>query len=603
MSLSNNFPAVRPTLLLDFASARRLDPRITFTRASPAVYYDGVTKALAEQNLLLQSQTFDLTWGPTGVTVTANTTTAPDGTATADTITETAISSNHLIAQGLAVTSGLSYVFSVFVKKGTGSAARNFVQLALSTTPFGGNSFANFDIVSGTVTLNGGGVTSPTITSVGSGWWRCSIVDSPGSTASASFWVAGIVTGTDGVVPTYLGDVNANMFIWGAQLEQRAAVTAYTATTTSVVSNYIPVLVTAPAGVARFDFNPVTDVSLGLLIEEPRTNLALYSADFSNASWAKVQSSITSNTIVAPDGTVTGDKLIANTVSGQHRLDQTPVSSAGAQTFSVFVKAAEYTFVGLRIGGLGAGFNLTTGVISSTVTSSSASITPVGNNWFRCSITVAAASANDIARINITESGSISASFVGNDFSGIYIWGAQLEAGSSITSYIATVATTQTRNADSAAMLGSNFTSWFNPNEGTIYANIISGIVNGGRVFQAINTASTGNEIRLRAVSAMQLQITVDSVTAPSIFPNGAYTNFAGRFAAVYKTNDFAITVNGNDISGFAVSTTGVLPSNLNALYIGSFTGTATFVNGSIAKIAYYDVRLTNAQIQTLTQP
>ena len=53
MTIQNNFPDIKPALLLDFANTKRLDPRITFTRASPATYYDGKTTAKAEENLFV----------------------------------------------------------------------------------------------------------------------------------------------------------------------------------------------------------------------------------------------------------------------------------------------------------------------------------------------------------------------------------------------------------------------------------------------------------------------------------------------------------------------------------------------------------------------
>ena len=58
MAIQSNFPAIRPSLLLDFANSKRLDPRITFTRASTARYYDGSTVAKAEENLFVRSQEF-----------------------------------------------------------------------------------------------------------------------------------------------------------------------------------------------------------------------------------------------------------------------------------------------------------------------------------------------------------------------------------------------------------------------------------------------------------------------------------------------------------------------------------------------------------------
>ena len=73
---ASSYPTIQPTLNLDFANTKQLDPRITFVRNSTAAYYDGQTSAMAEQNLLLQSNTFsNAAWVATnGRTITNGTT-------------------------------------------------------------------------------------------------------------------------------------------------------------------------------------------------------------------------------------------------------------------------------------------------------------------------------------------------------------------------------------------------------------------------------------------------------------------------------------------------------------------------------------------------
>ena len=84
MTIQQNYPSTKPALLLDFANTKKLDPRITFTRASTATYYDGKTNAKAEENLLVRSQEFDnAIWAKTTTTVTTNSFVAPDTTASA----------------------------------------------------------------------------------------------------------------------------------------------------------------------------------------------------------------------------------------------------------------------------------------------------------------------------------------------------------------------------------------------------------------------------------------------------------------------------------------------------------------------------------------
>jgi len=114
--------SVRPSLLLDFANTKTLDPRITFTRASTGTYYDGKTVAKSEENLMLYSQEFDNAyWSKPSTTVLANNTSAPDGTTTAEllypTTTGTFRGVNRTDASTAAVvTSTNTKVISFFAK-------------------------------------------------------------------------------------------------------------------------------------------------------------------------------------------------------------------------------------------------------------------------------------------------------------------------------------------------------------------------------------------------------------------------------------------------------------------------------------------------------
>jgi hypothetical protein len=261
MSFSVNFPNINPTLMIDCVNRSSLDSRVTFTRGSTATFVNSsgvITTAAAnvprfdhnpstlqplgllieEQrtNLFLQSQDFATSWTPNNTTVSANTVAAPDGTTTADTIVETTATGSHNIYQPVNVTSGSAYAHSVFVKKGNGVSARNFVQLGFQNAQFGSNSYANFDIVNGTVTVTGAGLTSASITSVGNNWWRCSIVDTATSSASTSVIISLITTGTGANQESYTGTTDANIFLWGAQLEAGAFPTSYIPTTTTALT-------------------------------------------------------------------------------------------------------------------------------------------------------------------------------------------------------------------------------------------------------------------------------------------------------------------------------------------------------------------------------
>jgi hypothetical protein len=164
-----------------------------------------------------------------------------------------------------------------------------------------------------------------------------------------------------------------------------------------------------------------------------RRNLLEYTESFDNGVWTLAGTTVTTNAIIAPDGTTTADKVIADTVLRQHRVDQTSTSTAGVQTLSAYVKNAGYGYTWMRIGSVGAVVNIdngVTGFVSSGVTVQSQD---VGNGWRRVAITTSAG-ANEIARINMMPT-SATADYSGDGTSGIYIWGAQLEEGSTATEY------------------------------------------------------------------------------------------------------------------------------------------------------------------------
>lgn len=607
MAIQSNFPNLKPSLMLDFANTKQLDSRITYTRASTASYYDGVTTAMAEQNLLTQSQTFDQSpWSVVNASRTANTTVAPDGTTTGDTLTASAVTGVPYITQSITVSA--PFVYSVYVKAGTHS----FVQLFDN---HGVNAFATFNLSTGTVGNSGNGA-SASIVDAGGGWYRCVMSVPTASLTTTSIFIAPMPAGNSArfASGTYVG--TETLILWGAQLEQRSAVTAYTATTTQAITNYIPKLQTAASGVARFDNNPTTGESLGLLIEESRTNLCLYSSDLSNAAWTKTNATVTSNTIVAPDGTLTGDKLVDDTTFGNHSALQGSITFANATsyTITIYAKAGEIGYIKIgRATGTAlpslptAYFNLITATVlgSPNANWTNYSITDVGNGWRRCSATVlTTGSGTDGIAIFLTDS-SGNTGFTGNNYNGAYIWGAQVELGSFATSYIPTVASQVTRAADAASMTGTNFSSWYNASEGTIYAEATAAPTVATSGFPVVyitdgNTApAPQNTYYLDFQSGNARSLCFYSGSLVANLNLGAVTaGTSYKLAGAFQTNNFAASKSG----GTAVTDSlGNLSNGQNQMVIGRDIYNGPYTNGTIKKIAYYPLRVTNAQLQALT--
>ena len=581
MSIAQNYPAISPSLSLDFAAVQALDPRITYTRASTATYY-GTETAKAEENLLLQSQAMSGSpWAaaPQGVatvpTNTANAGAAPDGTTTASRWVlqlngGTATGDIALVRQTFTPISGAAYTYSVFVKS------------------FDGTSTYDAQIIG----ADGAGL-AIAIT----GAWTRFTVTANGAATAISFGVR--LRG--GQSPT--NSNSADILVWGAQLEQRSAVTAYTPTTTSPITNYIPVLETAASGVARFDHNPTTFESLGLLIEESRANLILQSEDL-DTTWAETRATLSLNSVIAPSGALTADVLIASTDNDTHFTSQTFTGTAAAHTFTVYAKAYGLNHVALRLfnGTAQVGlayYNLSTGA-TGTVTAGTAAITSVGNGYYRCSLTATlAASASCTADIQLANADNTN-SFAGNAFSGVTLWGAQLEAGAFPTSYIPTVASQVTRAADAASMTGTNFSSWYNQAQGTLYAEASVIGATADAVIASANSGTTNNDIRLRVLSSsnsLGFRVFADGVSQAALSTTNAFTvGQEFKSVGVYKVNDFAFSANGLPVT---TDTTGVL-GVVTQFQLGA-VGAVSVLNGHIRKLSYYPLRATNAQLQGLT--
>jgi hypothetical protein len=620
---SNLLGRLSPSLILQFAGAQTMDPRITFTRSTTATYY-GTQTALAEQNLLTQSQVNTPDWGTSNGTISPATQVAPDGTTTAATFTDDTATGAHIGNQVPApvLLAGTDYTMSLYMKAGTS----NFGVLTLTNIGTSQNGItAVIDLSSGTITQLDSGTSATAglffTEGVGSGWYRVVITGSSVAGFNrAEFGIAPAATGnTFSSVQriSYTGTGTASIYVWGAQLEQRSEVTAYTPTTTAPITNYIPVLQTAAINAPRFDYAPTTQTPLGLLVEESRTNLLTYSEQFNNAAWTKTRASITANAVVSPDGTVDADKLVDDTASGSHTVrnaTSVTITSGTTLTASVFAKAAEGAFIIVGIGDGGgvnisrSTFNLSTGAITSSTTAAAnvsapiPSIAPVGNGWYRCSVT-ATVTVAILAQQWIFKGSNATgaANYTGDGVSGIYIWGAQLEAGPFGSSYIPTVASQVTRAADVAVMTGTNFSTWYNATEGTLYteSSCPNGIASNLNRIASLNDGTTSNRIEIDTGSGTN---TVSRITASGVSQGspsaGSYTDFQIRKSALgIQLNNFTLAAN----TATSSDTSALVPV-VNRLMIGqSPAPSSNYLNGHLRKIIYYPRRLSNAELQGIT--
>jgi len=177
-----------------------------------------------------------------------------------------------------------------------------------------------------------------------------------------------------------------------------------------------------------------------------RRNLLARTEQFENAYWSKTNASVVPDSIVAPNGTTTADTLIDNTVSSVHVIYKLLTFVSGT-TYTLSIYAKQQSDRNLRVllpdtafgANSSAVFNVTTGAVISTGVDITTTTEPVGDGWFRFSISkTATISANGDIRFNLLSPPS-TITYVG-DGSGVYIWGAQLEIGSAPTEYQGVIA-------------------------------------------------------------------------------------------------------------------------------------------------------------------
>lgn len=156
-------------------------------------------------------------------TATTNTAVAPDGSTTADTLTEdNSSNTTHYARNSISVTSGTTYTYSVYCKANTRDHVRVLLGDPANAFP-SGDTGINVDLTDGSYT-GGTALDASSVTNVGNGWWRISVTSTAISTTSSGY---AYVFLHDGASANYDGDNASNIFVWGAQLEQGAGPTSY----------------------------------------------------------------------------------------------------------------------------------------------------------------------------------------------------------------------------------------------------------------------------------------------------------------------------------------------------------------------------------------
>ena len=383
----------------------------------------------------------------------------------------------------------------------------------------------------------------------------------------------------------------------------------FTRATTATRTNGALLVESTPLSTPRIDYSTGT---AALLMEPQRTNLQLNSENFSVMGQLSVTTTV--NQIEAPSGLITADLITELATTATHGVFNNAacsVVSGTVYTLSCYFKkgpgatAPDIVQISSPQGfsGFYANFNITTGVVTQSFGVTSTAITSVGNGWWRCSFTATASSTAGfsglaISLTNNNPTSGISPSYLGQTTSNIYVWGAQVEAGSFATSYIPTTSASVTRNADASTTSGMN--TFIGQTEGTIVLDINNINENSDWLtLNPISGSSYTNGIGLGLyATAIRVQIYSSGGNA---FITVSPISGRNKIALAYKSGDIALYINGVQVgTSSATFSFGVLLDGITAASSSWLAGVLS--NLKLYSAALYKTRLTNAELITLTK-
>ena len=410
------------TFSIDNVSVKKVlsgDGDFTFSRGSNlAATRVGPTGLIEKgrENLLLQSNQFDTTWGMSGagaVTLTPGQS-GYDGSSDAWLLEKTAASFAQI---NQSVSYNGVHTLSVYAKEGTsGTMSMRFFSAV--------DGYAYFDLSAGTIIANSTAIINSSIEAVGNGWYRCSATINASSNNIVFIYPEA----------PYSGATAGNIYIQDAQLEIGLAATDYIES--GATTGKAGLLENEP----RFDYSGGATCP-SLLLEPSRTQLVTQSEYFGDSYYLK--SNITFEGFYAsPSGLNDSYKILETATNTEHRINSGyigGINSGDFVTYSVFAKYSGRQWL-LLLNSFGslqlrAYFDIENGNIGTLDSGVTADIKDYGNGWYRCSMTAQANAAGGRLRMHLVNVDGGFA-YLGDITKGVYIYGTQAEVGSYPTSYI-----------------------------------------------------------------------------------------------------------------------------------------------------------------------
>jgi hypothetical protein len=548
-------------------------PSVFTSRASSGTYVggDGVLRT-AVTNLLLRSEAIATSpwFGGANTTLTNNTGEVLDP-AGGSTATKVLVSGGTgAFGQGATLTAAV-HSGSIWLRCATGTISASLI-VYLGVSPF-----TNI------------GTTNVTITTT---WQRFSVVTSTATAASYNLQLNNIGAGT--------------VYAWGAQLEQSATVGEYIPTTSAINS------------AARYDHDPVSLISKGLLLEDQRTNSVTNNTMVGAVAGTPGTLPTGWGAFVSPTG-LTRTIVGSGTVNGINYIDVrfngTPSSTSeitlylSPQTTATLAQAWTST-AWLSIAG-GSTSNIAAILLRNFELNSGTYVREIATNY------VSSISSDFVRRQNITTSFGASANQIqlaltffataaGTPIDiTLRIGLPQLEQGAFATSVIPTTGSTVTRAADISTSVATSVleSSWYNQTEGTVFAegNSYGFSAFNFPTFAGISNGTANNRLQYAYITSGLGGYLVASggSTVVEIYPNIAINPRRAAFAAA--ANNYAVSFNG---ASPAVDTAGNMPIGVNQMQIGNLLGAGETNNffGTIKRLTYWPTRLGNEVLQRISQ-
>jgi hypothetical protein len=367
----------------------------------------------------------------------------------------------------------------------------------------------------------------------------------------------------------------------------------------------------------RFDYDPTTLTARGLLIEGSATNLIYWSESFDttgaaiNWNWSAVNVTRGTVTTTAPSGaSTTVVKIQETTATGLHApLIVYGSLTSSVYTVSLFAKAVERQYLSLFDNGgssANAMFNLSgNGAVVSQSTEGIATITPYPNGWYR--ITMRTPTLTNInLQFRLSTDGTTT-SYEGALNSGVYIWGAQLEAGSGASSYIPTGASQATRAEDSCVMNDITWLQYSNTNGSMYYEGRFSKLNTASFPWRMGFTTETGDYrvfgfLTNSGGSSIEAKGSSSTPTASVSVSIAVNTNYklAWSMDTTLATGELRRSSNGGAVS--VSSATALTVTGTPTYFMFGQKGYGAFFPAGTIKVAkYWPTTLSDAQLQAIT--